>query len=45
VVAGPEVVTTKDATAATDKAEELPGTKTQEQDAGQGEKVVESVAD
>ncbi|MCJ1401924.1 hypothetical protein MMC11_005141 [Xylographa trunciseda] len=45
VVAGPEAVKTEDATAATDKAEELPGTKTQEQDAGQGEKVGESVAD
>ncbi|MCJ1280879.1 hypothetical protein MMC26_000196 [Xylographa opegraphella] len=45
VVAGPDVTKTEDATAATDKAEELPGTKTQEQEAAAGEKVGESVAD
>ncbi|MCJ1433006.1 hypothetical protein MMC27_002365 [Xylographa pallens] len=45
VVAGPEVIKTEDATPATDKAEELPGTRTQEQEAGVGEKVGESVAD
>ncbi|MCJ1393593.1 hypothetical protein MMC18_006468 [Xylographa bjoerkii] len=45
VVSGPEAVTTDDATAAGDKAEELPETKTQEQEAGAGEKVGESVAD
>ncbi|MCJ1379754.1 hypothetical protein MMC17_002857 [Xylographa soralifera] len=45
VVAGPEVIKTEDATAATDNAEELPGTRTQEQEAGAGEKVSESVAD
>ena len=36
---------TRDATAATDEAEDLPGTKTQEQDATCGEKAGESVAD
>ena len=45
VVARPEVIKTEDATAATDTAEELPGTKTQEQEAGAGENVGESVAD
>ena len=44
-VAGQKSLKTKDATAATDKAGELPGTKTQEQRPGAGEKVGESVAD
>ena len=45
VVAGPEAVRTEDATAATDAAKKLPGTRTQEQGAGVGESVGESVAD